>query len=158
MATIRLPRDFKDFLKLLNAHDAKYLVIGGWAVVGHGYVRLTNDFDIWIPIDPENAPKVKAALLEFIAVAPTIEQLLTPNKIFRTGEIPNRIEVTTGIDGVIFEDCYVNRLTMSFDGVPAPVIELNDLLKNKRAAGRLKDLNDVTYLTKIQKAAKRKKK
>ena len=158
MGTIRLPRDFKDFLKLLNAHAAKYLVIGGWAVVGHGYVRLTNDFDVWIPIDPENAPKIKAALLEFIAVAPTIEQLLTPNKIFRMVVIPNRLEVTTGIDGVIFEKCYANRLTMSFDGVPAPVISLDDLLKNKRASGRGKDLNDITYLTNVQKAARRKKK
>ena len=57
MATIRLPPDFKEFLKLLKEHDVHYLLIGAYAVNYHGYVRATGDMDIWIAIHPDNAEK-----------------------------------------------------------------------------------------------------
>src|SRR5260370_614797 len=65
MATILLPRDFKEFLRLLNSSEVEYLVIGGYAVNYYGYPRATADMDVWVGIDPGNAQKTAAALLEF---------------------------------------------------------------------------------------------
>jgi len=62
MATIHLPRDFKEFLRLLNAHAVEYLLIGGYAVNYHGYPRATADMDIWIAVHPTNANRVVVAL------------------------------------------------------------------------------------------------
>lgn len=58
MAMIQLPQDFKDFLKLLKSHEVRYLVIGGYAVIYHGYPRATGDMDIWVDISPEKAWKL----------------------------------------------------------------------------------------------------
>ena len=65
MATVHLPHDFKEFLKLLNENQVKYLLIGGYAVGYHGYPRATADMDIWIAIHPQNAKKIVTALREF---------------------------------------------------------------------------------------------
>lgn len=62
---IELPSDFQDFLKLLNAHGVDYLVIGGYAVIYHGYPRATQDLDIWIAVQPENAKRIVKVLEEF---------------------------------------------------------------------------------------------
>jgi len=65
MATIRLPPDFKDFLKLLKEHSVRYLLIGGYAVGYHGYPRATADMDIWVAIHPDNANRIVSVLKEF---------------------------------------------------------------------------------------------
>jgi len=65
MATTHLPSDFKEFLKLLNAHKVEYLLVGGYAVGYYGYPRATADMDIWIAINPENAERVVTILKEF---------------------------------------------------------------------------------------------
>ena len=65
MGIIRLPQDFRDFLKLLNCHEVEYLLIGGFAVGYHGYPRATGDMDIWIATSPENADKMVSVLREF---------------------------------------------------------------------------------------------
>lgn len=65
MATIRLPPDFKEFLRLLNEHRVEYLVVGGYAVGYHGYPRATVDMDIWIGRGPATAEKMVVVLQEF---------------------------------------------------------------------------------------------
>ena len=65
MATIRLPQDFKEFLRLLNTHQVEYLLIGGYAVAYFGYPRATADMDIWIAMNPANAQKIVTVLKEF---------------------------------------------------------------------------------------------
>jgi len=158
MATTRLPHHFSDLLKLLNARGVEYLVIGGWAVVVHGYHRLTADFDVWIATSPENAQKVQAVLQEFIGIAPTIPQIRSLRKFLRMGREPYRIEVLKHIAGVTFSKCFTARQYFWFNDVQAPTIDLQSLLRNKRAAGRHKDLADVEYLTKYHAIAKRKNK
>jgi len=158
MEKTQFPADFKDFLKLLNEAQARYLVIGGWAVVKHGYPRYTGDFDIWIPMDPANSEIIRKVMLKFIRMAPTPDEMMTPKKIFRMGVVPNRLEVTNHIDGVEFETCYPARQMLAFDGIVAPVIGMDDLIKNKLASARLKDLNDVQYLRKMRKKSRRGKK
>ncbi len=91
MATTQLPPDFKEFLQLLNAHDVKYLLIGGYAVGYHGYPRATVDMDIWVAIHPENAQKIVAVLDEFGFNLPELKPnlFLEKDKIIRMGVPPH---------------------------------------------------------------------
>jgi predicted nucleotidyltransferase len=145
---IELPLDFKEFLKLLNEKGVRYLLIGGYAVGYHGYPRATNDMDIWIAVNPENAERVVDALHAFGFDLPelTPDLFLQENKIIRMGNPPMRLEITTGISGVEFDDCYTNRVVDVLDGVEVNVIDLPHLKVNKKAAGRLKDLADLENL------------
>lgn len=145
---IRLPPDFKEFLKLLNEKKVDYLVIGGYAVGYHGYIRATGDIDVWVAPNPENAGKTISALREFGFDMPdSAEQLLlTPKNILRMGVPPVRIEVLSSLSGVSFDQCYAERIVAVIDDVEVPIISLRHLKINKRAAGRAKDLIDVEHL------------
>ncbi len=148
MATIHLPRDFKEFLRLLNAHEVEYLLIGGYAVNYHGYPRATADMDIWIAVHPANADRVVAALKEFGFDPPDLspELFLRPWQIIRLGMPPVRIEIATTISGVDFSECYAERVEDILDGIPVNLISLGDLKRNKKASGRHQDLADLEHL------------
>ena len=142
---IVLPPEFKEFLKLFNSHNCEYLLIGGYAVVYHGYSRPTDDLDIWIARTPENATKIVTALQEF-GFAPlglSEEFLLQEKKIV---EPSMRIEILTSISGVDFEECYSERIIDTLDGIEVALISLQHLKKNKRAIGEFKDLDDLEHL------------
>jgi len=145
---IELPLDFKEFLKLLNEKSVRYLLIGGYAVGYHGYPRATNDMDIWIAVHPENAQKIVEALKDFGFDLPelTPDLFLNQDKIVRMGNPPMRLEITTGISGVEFDECYANKIVDTLDGVQVNIIDLLHLKINKKAAGRLKDLADLENL------------
>ena len=145
---IKLPPDFREFLKLLNEKAVSYLLIGSYAVGYHGYPRATNDMDIWIAIDPGNAERVTAVLKEFGFDVPELTPtlFLEKDRIVRMGNPPMRIEISTSISGVEFDECYANRVTDSLDGVQVNIIDLLHLKINKKAAGRWKDLADLQNL------------
>ena len=148
MATIRLPLDFKEFLQLLNAHHVEYLLIGGYAVGYHGYPRATADMDVWVAIHPQNAEKIVTVLKEFGFDLPELsaDLFLKENQIIRMGVPPVKIEITTTISGVTFEECYTERVVDVLDGVEVNLIDLKHLKINKKACGRHKDLNDLENL------------
>jgi hypothetical protein len=148
MATIRLPPDFKEFLKLLNAHDVEYLLIGGYAVGYHGYPRATADMDIWIAMHPANAGRIVAVLKEFGFDLPDLshEMFLKEWQIIRMGVPPLRIEIATTISGVNFTECYAQRIIDALDGVKVNLIDLKHLKANKKASGRHQDLADLENL------------
>jgi hypothetical protein len=149
MGTSLLPPDFKEFLRLLNSKQVEYLLIGGYAVGYYGYPRATADIDIWIAINPDNAQKVVAAIDEFFGVRlqdATPELFLQENKVARMGVPPFRIEVLTTISGVGFPECYAERVVDTLDDVQVTIISLKHLKLNKKASGRLKDLNDLEHL------------
>jgi predicted nucleotidyltransferase len=148
MATINLPQDFKEFLQLLNDHEVKYLLVGGYAVGYHGFPRATVDMDIWVAINPKNAQKMVAVLEEFGFNFPelNVDLFLERDKIIRMGVPPMRLEILTSVSGVEFEICYQNRIIAELDGVQIDMIGLDDLKRNKLAAGRHKDLNDLENL------------
>lgn len=145
MATIRLPPDFKEFLKLLNSNEVEYLLIGGYAVGYHGYPRPTGDMDIWIARTRDNAKRLVEALAEFGFTCPA-ELLLQENQLVRMGVPPFRIEILTTIDGVEFSECYAARLQTLLDDVEVSLIGLSDLKVNKKASGRSKDITDLENL------------
>ncbi len=148
MATIRLPPDFKEFLRLLNAHRVEYLLIGGYAVGYHGYPRATADMDIWIAIEPRNADRMVSVLREFGFNPPELgpELFLRPWQIIRLGVPPVRIEICTTISGVDFAECYADRVEDTLDGVSVDLIGLAHLKTNKKASGRHQDLADLDQL------------
>lgn len=148
---MKMSADFADFLKLLTERKVDYLIIGGYAVGHYGYVRNTGDLDIWIRISDENLERAAGALDEF-GYAPkedSLPFLKTPGKIIRMGMPPFRLEVSTTIDGVEFDDCYNRRETVQQGDILINFISYKDLLINKKASGRLKDLADVEELEQI---------
>jgi hypothetical protein len=146
---IPLPRDFRDFLRLLNANAIRYVVIGGYAVAYHGYVRYTGDLDLFVELSVNNATKLVRALREFGFNLPRLKPalFLRKGRIIRLGYEPMRLEILNEIDGVSFEACYRHRRRSRVGSLRVNFIALPQLLRNKRASGRQKDLADVEALT-----------
>ena len=149
MATIQLPPDFREFLRLLNSERVEYLVVGGHAVGFHGHPRATADLDVWISVGVENARRMSEVLRRFgfadELVNPSI--FLEPDKIVCLGKPPLRIEILTGVSGVDFPSCYERRVTVNVDDIEISLIGLDDLRANKRATGRHKDHADLDELS-----------
>jgi predicted nucleotidyltransferase len=141
-------RDFKEFLKLLKERKIRYLLIGGYAVIYYGYPRMTADMDIWIEKTKDNAEKLLQAIIDFGFNPPELSPIifLSDNAIIRMGIKPFMIELLNDISGVSFDDCYERKTTGLIDGIEVDLISLEDLLINKKAAGRLKDLSDIESL------------
>ncbi|MCP4669448.1 MAG: hypothetical protein GY849_24205 [Deltaproteobacteria bacterium] len=148
MARIELHPDFKDFLRLLNSHNVKYLLVGGYAVGYHGYPRATGDMDIWIESSESNSKKIAAAFRDFGMPHETISEslFLEKDKVIRMGIPPVRLEVITTASGVDFNECYSHREVIKIGDILINFISLQDLKKNKHAAGRHKDIADLEHL------------
>ena len=145
---IELSRDWTEFLSALIARRVRFLLVGGHAVAGHGEPRLTEDLDVFVEPTAANARRLREALVDFGfgKVAPAVEELATPDKIFMLGRKPWRIDILTGIDGVTFRECWASKVQADFPTEPLYVIGRAALLANKRASGRDKDLLDVALL------------
>jgi len=149
---IRLEEEFQEFLRSLNSNKVDYLLIGGYAVILNGHVRNTNDLDICVSPDPENAKRVVSALTEFgFAVGGLNESLFTKRKsVVRMGFPPLKIEIINYLEGVDFQDAFRNRTSITLDDIDISLININDLIANKLAVGRLQDLADVEKLEKLR--------
>lgn len=143
-----MERDFVEMLSALNAADAEYLVVGAHALAAHGLPRATGDLDLWVRATPENAGRVLAALRTFGAplFGLTVDDLTRPETVFQIGVVPVRIDLLTSISGVGFDEAWVGRIEAAIEGVPFGVIGRAELLRNKRATGRPKDLLDADAL------------
>ncbi|MFA5555063.1 MAG: hypothetical protein WCZ89_01270 [Phycisphaerae bacterium] len=145
---MKLPNDFKEFLKLLNVNNVEYLLIGGYAVGCYGYPRATADMDIWVAMNPANADKIVNVLKDFGFNPKDLspELFLKEWQIVRMGVPPVRIELATTISGVNFSDCFLQRVIAEIDGVKINLISLNHLKENKKASGRHQDIADLEHL------------
>ncbi|WP_054033143.1 DUF6036 family nucleotidyltransferase [Desulfatitalea tepidiphila] len=143
-----LSKDFKKFIELLNGHNVRYLVVGGYAVAFHGYPRYTRDLDVWIELSPENADNVLKALEEFGfgSLGLKSEDFLESEQIIQLGYPPNRIDILTTLKEIKFEDCYKERVEVDIQGLKISFIDLENLKHNKRATGRPQDLADAENL------------
>lgn len=143
-----LPKDFKEFIELLNNNNVRYIVIGGYAVVYHGYVRSTNDIDIWIDISTDNIRRLIKALDEFGFSSLNIKETdFLPNHIIQLGYPPNRIDLITTPAGIEFETCYESREQIVVDKIAINIINRENLIKAKKASNRTRDLADIEELT-----------
>jgi hypothetical protein len=148
---ISMQSDFKDLLSGFCASRVEFLLVGAHAMAVHGHVRATKDLDVWIRPTPENASRIFKALIEFGAplLDLTEADLATPGTVFQIGVPPLRIDLVTRIDGVAFEDAWGRRVLTPLDGFEVPTLSRADLIANKRATGRLRDLADVEELEKL---------
>ena len=140
--------DFKDMLRALSDAKVDFLLVGAYAVAAHGHPRATGDLDLWVRPDAETAPKVYRVLAEFGAPLHdlTIDDLARPGMVFQIGVEPSRIDILTAISGVEFDHAWANRLSVEMDGIQLNVIGRDDLIANKRACGRPKDIADAESL------------
>jgi hypothetical protein len=141
-------RDFVEMLSALSVAGVEFLVVGAHALAAYGRPRATGDLDIWIRRSPENAGRAYEALRAFGAPLfdLTLEDLEKPDNVFQIGVVPCRIDLLTSISGVDFDVAWANRTFLKIDGLPVPCIGRSDLLANKRAVGRPRDLADIAEL------------
>jgi len=162
MKASHFSKDIQEFLRLLAKFQVQYLIVGGEAVIYYGYARLTGDIDIFYERSQENVMNLYAALNEFWENnIPGIEdaaELLESGSIVQFGVAPNRIDLINKIDGVQFEEAWLNKETSTMvvkkERLPIHFIGLNQLINNKEAVGRYKDLEDLQYLKKAQERKK----
>jgi hypothetical protein len=143
-------RDFAEMLAALSAEGAEFLIVGAYALAAHGYPRATGDLDIWVRPTKANADRVWGALTAFGAPLHelTRDDLQSPGIVFQIGVVPCRIDLLTTISGVSFEEAWNRRILLEITGTKAPFLSLDDLVRNKRATGRTKDLADAEELEK----------
>lgn len=142
--------DFRDFLKALNDNDVKYIMVGGLAVVLHGHARVTGDMDIWVECSADNYKKLVRAFQQFHMPVfdMTLEKFLhvNENDVFSFGRNPVGIDIMTAVKGLNFDEAYILSSIFNDDGLPIRLIHINQLIQAKKAAGRLKDLDDIKQL------------
>jgi predicted nucleotidyltransferase len=140
--------DFKDMLFALSEANIDFMLVGAYAVAAHGHPRATGDLDLWVRPNTETATKVFRVLADFGAPLHdlTVEDLAKPGIVFQIGVEPSRIDILTAISGVSFNHAWTNRLSVKMDGIELNVIGRMDLIVNKRACGRPKDIADVESL------------
>lgn len=146
--TMEVQSDFRDLLALLNEHKVEYLIIGGYALAFHGAPRFTGDMDIFVRPDSGNATRVLDALAAFGFRFPnlTADDFVNPNKVVQLGVPPVRIDIITSISGVSWEEAEAAKEPGTFGDVPVAYIGRREYIKNKRSAGRKKDLADIEAL------------
>jgi predicted nucleotidyltransferase len=145
--------DVLDFLKLLFEYQVEYLIIGGEAVIYYGYARLTGDIDFFYHRTSENIERLYQALQEFwggqIPGLNQPKELDDPNAVFQFGVPPNRLDLLGNLETIEFSKAWQRKRveTIQLDTLlDIYFIGLDDLIKNKKMAGRSKDLEDLKYL------------
>jgi hypothetical protein len=154
MKTSHFSPDSQDFLLLLSTHKVRYVIVGGEAVIYHGFARLTGDIDFFYEPTAENARRLYRTLDKFwrgsIPGIQSPRELTSQGVIVQFGVPPNRIDLVSSITGVSFEDAWKSRVREKVKIkkriYPVFFIGLDQLIKNKEAIRRHKDLEDLKYL------------
>ena len=146
-----LNEDYKDILQLLADENVKFLLVGAYALAAHGYPRATMDIDLWIMPSLDNAEAVLRALQRFGAPLEelTIADLQKDDTVFQIGVAPRRIDLITGVSGLQFKKAFAHSIEIDIEGIKIHILSVEDLIQNKIATGRIKDLADVEVLKKL---------
>jgi len=147
-----LNEDYKEMLQCLADEDVKFLLVGAYALATHGYPRATMDIDLWVMPSPDNAAAVLRALGRFGAPLHnlSIEDLQQDDTIFQIGVAPRRIDIITGASGLRFEDTFSRASIVTIEGLQVHVLSIEDLIRNKRATGRTRDVADAEALERLR--------
>ena len=140
--------DYKEMLQSLAAERARFLLIGAYALAAHGYPRATMDIDLWVMPTRENAEAVLRALRRLGAPLHdlTREDLERDDTVFQIGVAPRRIDIMTTASGLDFDEAFAHAIRIRIEGLDVFVPSVADLIRNKRASGRTKDLADAEAL------------
>lgn len=143
-------QDFVDFLHCLHHERVESILVGGYAVVLHGYHRVTGDLDVWINPTEENFQKLMRAFEVFGLPTDAISQEdflnVGAQDVFTFGRPPLALDLLTKVKGLNFYEAYKNAEPLLLDDSVVRLIHVNDLKEAKRSAGRHKDLNDLENL------------
>ena len=150
---MNLNDNFVEFIELLNKHEVRYVLVGGWAVIFAGYSRTTGDMDVLVERTEENANKIISVLRDFwgSTIGFEKEDFLKEDNVIMMGRPPFRIDILTSISGLDFGEVYKTSKIYDDEGLKIRCIHINELISNKKATGRLKDLADAEMLEKILK-------
>ena len=145
---MEVQKDFREFLALLNEHEVKFIIVGGYALAFHGAPRFTGDIDVFVKPDHENAKLIVNALADFgfSSLDLTIDDFQDQNKVIQLGLPPVRIDLITSISGVTWEEADASKEPGLFGDVSVSYIGKKQFIINKRASGRKKDLADLESL------------
>lgn len=144
--------DFIDFLRAFNNQKVEHLLVGGYAVILHGYTRSTADMDVWVKRTSENYHRIKKAFIEFGApIFSEIDFLGDSKDVWALGREPSKIEIMSQVKGLDFSESLALCNKVKLEDFEVPYIHLNHLIKAKQAAGRFKDLADIEQLMKKNK-------
>jgi hypothetical protein len=154
-----LPPDWRGFFEALLAARVEFVVIGALAVAAHAEPRYTEDLDVLVRPVRSNGVRLRKALASFgfEAIAPRAEEIMDPDRIWMLGRKPMRIDILTGISGVTWKEVRAGRIEVEIDGLTLPVIGRRELIANKRASGRPKDLLDLAMLARTAKRPRAKR-
>ena len=144
--------DYRDMVECLLREGVDFMLVGGYAVALHGWPRTTFDIDFWIMANPENAKAVMRAITSFGAplMGLTEADFHRPGMVFQIGTEPQRIDIISAVDGLDYAGAALRAVTMNVDGLEIKVVSLDDLIVNKRASGRPKDIADAVMLEKLK--------
>ncbi len=144
--------DFQDFLLALYQNHVRYVLVGGYSVILHGYKRTTGDMDIWVEKTPENYRQLVQAFHQFgMPMFDMSAENFLHNPafdVFTFGRQPVAIDIITAIKGLSFDETYRAAVDTDVDGIIVRLIHYNHLIRAKEAAGRARDLNDIENLQK----------
>lgn len=143
--------DFRDFIKSFNNAEVEYVLVGGMAVILHGYVRTTGDMDIWVKKTEQNYKRIVIAFKDFgmSVFDMTLQNFLSDRfDVWSFGRKPVLIELMTSLKGVDFDEAYAKAVYYTDENIPIRFLHLSTLLDAKRASGRYKDLDDIDQLSK----------
>lgn len=140
--------DFVALLRELAAAEARFLVVGAYALAHHARPRATGDLDLWVEPTPENAKRVHAALRAFGAPLEdlSVTELAQPDLVYQIGVVPRRIDILTSLTGLSFPEAWAGRDEGPFGEVSCAFLGRQELIRNKRALGRPRDLADLEAL------------
>ncbi len=150
-----LNEDYKEMLQCLSAEDVKFLLVGAYAMAAHGYPRATMDIDLWVMPSPDNATAVLRALRKFGAPLQglSLSDLQKDDTVFQIGVAPRRIDILTGASGLHFDEAFARSSPIEIEGLQIRIPSIADLIRNKRASGRTKDLADAEALEALREAS-----
>jgi hypothetical protein len=152
--TTDLPEDFVDFVQCLREEQCDFVIVGAHAIAAHGAPRATGDLDVFVRPDSTNAARVLRALVRFgapvAAHGVTADDFTAPGTVYQIGLPPNRIDVITEISDVTFDEAIRDVVVGHLGPEVVRCIGLDALIRNKRAAGRPKDVADVATLEELR--------
>jgi hypothetical protein len=124
------------------------MIVGGDAVAFHGFPRFTKDLDIFFADDPENLRRLQQALIAFgfQAASVPLDALGRPDGVLAIGIDPLRIDLLNRIAGITFAEAWPRTVRGRYGTSEVTFIGRDDLLRNKRAAARPRDLGDIEEL------------
>lgn len=147
-STRGFPREWTEFLRSLTSHRVRFLVVGAHALARHGAVRATGDLDLWVEPTDANADRLAKAFADFgyAATANAAYKLAQRDRMATLGVPPLRIDVMSSVSGLDFDEAFARRVDGRLGDVDVGFLALGDLVENKRASGRAKDLTDIALL------------